>query len=418
MKREAHPRGRVTRPLRVSLPAPRSPSARCCRRLSASRRLRRRARPDPALRRRPVRRCAKKASRWQALTPAQREALAPLERDWAGIDAERKQKWLALAARFKTLPPDERARISARMSDWAKLTPAERGQARLRFEEARQLPAPDRSARWQAYQALPPEQQAGARRPRRLGRKRTPATAATTGPHGKRRARRQGSEVQRRAEPGADAGRRARSRRRWCRPAPARRRRSITRKPAPPAHQQTGMPKIATTPEFVNRSTLLPQRGPQAAAVTPASGAAAPRRYRCQCARSPPRHRDERAAGRDRRRVPARPTARRRWCGAWRASSTKRCCCSASALIPGALGAFFLAQTGQQHPLQSHDGAARLRARPLRRLLRLALVDARPDAGDADLAHPPRDRRRHAAVAGPRLARYVACCCAGSAGRR
>src|SRR4051794_33707572 len=42
---------------------------------------------------------------WQSLTPAQREALAPLERDWPTIDAPRKQKWIALAARFKTLPP-------------------------------------------------------------------------------------------------------------------------------------------------------------------------------------------------------------------------------------------------------------------------------------------------------------------------
>ena len=45
----------------------------------------------------------------------------------------------------------------------------------------------------------------------------------------------------------------------------------ITRRPTPPAHQQSGMPKIAATPEFVNRSTLLPKRGPQAAAVTPTS---------------------------------------------------------------------------------------------------------------------------------------------------
>ncbi|MEO8836960.1 MAG: hypothetical protein ABI364_09500, partial [Caldimonas sp.] len=49
----------------------------------------------------------------------------------------------------------------------------------------------------------------------------------------------------------------------------------ITRRPAPPPHQQTGMPKIATTPEFVNRSTLLPRRGPQAAAVESA-GVTAP----------------------------------------------------------------------------------------------------------------------------------------------
>ncbi|MBV9892447.1 MAG: DUF3106 domain-containing protein, partial [Rhizobacter sp.] len=98
--------------------------------------------------------------RWQSLTPAQREALAPLERDWPTIDAQRKQKWLALAGRYYGLPPEERTRIQTRMSEWARMTPAERGLARMRFEEARQVPATDRSARWQAYQALPPEQRA------------------------------------------------------------------------------------------------------------------------------------------------------------------------------------------------------------------------------------------------------------------
>jgi hypothetical protein len=43
----------------------------------------------------------------------------------------------------------------------------------------------------------------------------------------------------------------------------------ITRRPAPPPHQHTGLPKVAATPEFVDRSTLLPQRGPQGAAVRP-----------------------------------------------------------------------------------------------------------------------------------------------------
>src|SRR5205807_1358099 len=55
----------------------------------------------------------------------------------------------------------------------------------------------------------------------------------------------------------------------------------ITRRPAPPPHQQTGVPKVAATPEFVNRTTLLPKRGPQGAAirpVAPADGASAPRR--------------------------------------------------------------------------------------------------------------------------------------------
>jgi uncharacterized protein DUF3106 len=210
--------------------------------------------------------------RWHALSAAQREALAPLERDWPGIDATRKQKWLAVAARFKSLSPPERARIGERMAEWAKLTPAERTQARLHFEEARQLPISDRSERWRAYQALPPEQR------RQLAAR---AASAASAPHEVSprppRAARDSKEAKFNVVPN---------------PAPAQSPRLvaptivqagpgatttvITRRPTPPPHQQTGMPKIATTPEFVNRATLLPRRGPQAAAVTPARPAVAP----------------------------------------------------------------------------------------------------------------------------------------------
>ena len=208
--------------------------------------------------------------RWRELSPQQREALAPLERDWTTIEASRKQKWVTLAGRFPSLGADERARITARMSDWARLTPAERGQARIRFEEARQVPAPDRNARWQAYQALPADtkQQFAARA----------ASAAASAPSARiNRPIRDAREAKVNIVPSAaqvqppkqvaptlvQAG-------------PGATTTLITRQPAPPSHQQTGMPKIAATPEFVNRSTLLPRRGPQAAAVTPlaASGAA------------------------------------------------------------------------------------------------------------------------------------------------
>jgi hypothetical protein len=51
--------------------------------------------------------------------------------------------------------------------------------------------------------------------------------------------------------------------------------RPIGQAPVPPAHQQAGMPKIATTPDAVNRTTLLPKRGPQAVAVAPSTVPAA-----------------------------------------------------------------------------------------------------------------------------------------------
>jgi|KBSSwiStaDraftv2_1062776.scaffolds.fasta_scaffold57739_2 hypothetical protein len=209
--------------------------------------------------------------RWQALTPAQREALAPLERDWPGIDAPRKQKWIALAARFNTLSPDERARINARMVEWAKLTPAERGQARLRFEEARQLPVPDRGERWRAYQALPPEQ-----REELAARAATAASAPHDAASKPAKGGRDSKEAKFNVVPNPALAQPPRPvAPTMVQAAPGATTTVITRRPAPPPHQQSGMPKIATTPEFVNRSTLLPKRGPQAAAIASAPAAAA-----------------------------------------------------------------------------------------------------------------------------------------------
>ena len=203
--------------------------------------------------------------RWQALTPVQREALGPLEKEWPGIDAPRKQKWLVIADRYPALPAPERTRITERMTEWARLTPAERGEVRLRYQEARQVPAPARSARWEEYQNLPADakQQLAARAaasavstkpvPSPSARVAAPATQAKANvvPNpALAQPPRQVAPTVVQATPGATT-------------------RLITRPMTPPPHQQSGMPKIAATPEFVNRSTLLPRRGPQAAAVAP-----------------------------------------------------------------------------------------------------------------------------------------------------
>jgi hypothetical protein len=50
----------------------------------------------------------------------------------------------------------------------------------------------------------------------------------------------------------------------------------MTRAPSPPPHQKPGQPKIEAQPDQVDRTTLLPQRGPQgsgARAPVPASAA-------------------------------------------------------------------------------------------------------------------------------------------------
>ncbi|MBU6258035.1 MAG: DUF3106 domain-containing protein [Burkholderiales bacterium] len=92
---------------------------------------------------------------WATLTPAQQQALAPLQRDWPSMVGWRKQKWLEVAARFPKMPAAERVRVQARMTEWARMTPAERTRARLQYQESRRLPADERQAKWKAYQALP-----------------------------------------------------------------------------------------------------------------------------------------------------------------------------------------------------------------------------------------------------------------------
>ena len=73
---------------------------------------------------------------WSELSPAHRTALAPLAREWRGVGADQKQKWLEIAARFPTLSEDERQRIQVRMAEWARMTPQERGQAFARVQGA------------------------------------------------------------------------------------------------------------------------------------------------------------------------------------------------------------------------------------------------------------------------------------------
>ncbi len=212
-------------------------------------------------------RVASEGPPWSSLSRAQQQALTPLQREWPNIDATRKAKWLDVAARFPSMPAAERERVQERMADWSRLTPAERGAARLQFQQSRQFAAEDRQARWEAYRALPEEERVElARRSRPAAKapapvngdvksataaKRNlvpPTTAAAATP-------KQVSPTAVQVKPGATT--------------------TLMSQPArAPAHQQSGLPKIAATEGFVDPKTLLPKRGPQGAAVR--STAAAP----------------------------------------------------------------------------------------------------------------------------------------------
>jgi Protein of unknown function (DUF3106) len=209
--------------------------------------------------------------RWNDLKPAQQTTLKPLEREWPVISSPHKQKWLELSGRFPTMSAAEQARVQERMAEWARLTPLERSQARLNFQEAKQLSMQDRQERWNAYQALSPEQK------QQLAARAVPAPASTS------EAARKATSASARndtksnivpnpalsAPPKPIAPSVVQAR-------PGATTTLITKRPVPPSHQQTGLPKIAATPEFVNKATLLPQRGPQGAATRSAAASAAP----------------------------------------------------------------------------------------------------------------------------------------------
>jgi hypothetical protein len=156
------------------------------------------------------------------------------------------------------------------MADWAKMTPKERGQARMNYKEAQQVPAQERRDRWEAYKALPPDQQKQlAARAAPPTRKAPAANQFTESAETKSNVVPNSSYAPRpkaiapsvaQAQPGVTTN-------------------LITKRPSPPAHQPAGLPKIAVTQGFVDQSTLLPKRGPQGAATrsTAASAPGAPR---------------------------------------------------------------------------------------------------------------------------------------------
>ena len=212
---------------------------------------------------------------WSNLSPSQRVALLPLEREWRTIGADHKQKWLEVVAQFPIKSTDERQRIQVRMSEWAALTPEQRGAARLQFKQAQQLAPSNRQARWEAYQALPDVEK------KDLAARAAPVAATSlSSKHRAAAADANGADargVQTKSNEVVppDVRRQPRSVAPTLVQAPTGATTTlISKRPTPPAHQQAGLPKITASPNFVNPSTLLPKRGPQGAAVVAASTSA------------------------------------------------------------------------------------------------------------------------------------------------
>ncbi len=168
---------------------------------------------------------------WRELTPMQQQSLAPLATKWDTLNETQKRKWIALSQNFPRMPVAEQAKLHSRMTEWASLSAQQRAQARISFGETQAIPPDDKKAKWEAYQALSPEEKkklaAGATKP--------PTTAAAIKPV-----------------------------------APDKLAHVPTNRPRSKSEPEAKAPRIAAAPNQVDHNTLLPQQQP-ASAPAPAS---------------------------------------------------------------------------------------------------------------------------------------------------
>ena len=95
---------------------------------------------------------------WNELTVAQQVSLKPLAANWESLGEAQKRKWMAIATSYPKLSADERVKLHSRMTDWAALSQHQRTQARLNFAEIKLVTPSQKTATWQAYQALSPDE--------------------------------------------------------------------------------------------------------------------------------------------------------------------------------------------------------------------------------------------------------------------
>jgi Protein of unknown function (DUF3106) len=235
------------------------------------------------------------APQWHELTQAQKKVLQPLSAHWPEIDDVGRDKWVNVADRFDKLSPADKQRVQERMSQWSKLPAQERGEARLRFQQSRQMTPDQRQQKWAAYQALSAENRQDLTRQALRKAKPVFLSESTAGPReagqvfgGKRATTASNSAKKSNLVPGAGNG---------ATPGPTvvsptlvkagagATTTLVTQRPSPPLHQHSGLPKIAASKGFVDPITLLPRKGAQSAAMASLPATASPAAEQAQTRR-------------------------------------------------------------------------------------------------------------------------------------
>ncbi|GGY32532.1 DUF3106 domain-containing protein [Pseudoduganella albidiflava] len=125
--------------------------------------------------------------RWQDLTPAQQEALAPLKSGWDDLGPVRKQKWLEIAGRYASMKPTEKKRMLERMRAWTEMSPEERKAVRENYARAQRAVGGKKAAQWEEYLQLSDEEKrklakAGTAKKQQVAKPPTPAQSLAKTP--------------------------------------------------------------------------------------------------------------------------------------------------------------------------------------------------------------------------------------------
>lgn len=215
---------------------------------------------------------------WESLSLSQQRALAPLAKEWQQLPPNSKAKWLEVAVRYPGLPAERQQLLQQRMTEWARLSPEQRGQARTNFQEARRLSHEERREQWEAYKALPKESKDALAA--RAARHPLPQ-ASTSGAQAPQLL--QGAPLNAQAPKSniVNPANRSAAAPKAVAPAmvqvgPGATTSLVATPPRPPSHLQTGKPKIDAGPGMVDRSTLLPKKPGTGAVGSAVSAASAP----------------------------------------------------------------------------------------------------------------------------------------------
>lgn len=113
--------------------------------------------------------------------------LAPFAGEWNSWPLAEKRIWLSLADQSPRMHEDQRERARHRVEEWARLSPAERRQARENYRLARQRPATERAQAWKDYESLSGEQKSVLREAAKANETpppRSPNASSGLAPHG------------------------------------------------------------------------------------------------------------------------------------------------------------------------------------------------------------------------------------------